>query len=170
MDPGLFDLQINEATEFADASDGDSTGAVTVDTGSHTVGEVAGTATRPSATTRARSSASTRVARASSSLTPGAGPLSVDVGKDDDIVCTITNNRVTVGFDKANDQDDNAAVAPGETIHYELTVTVNDGMATGVVVTDTLPAGLTYVADSADPLHRLLDRRPEADLGRRLAR
>jgi uncharacterized repeat protein (TIGR01451 family) len=42
-------------------------------------------------------------------------------------------------------------VWPGDVIHYELEVTVNDGTATSVVVTDELPAGLTYVPGSADP-------------------
>src|SRR4029450_9881863 len=44
-DPGLFDLLIDGNVELADASDGDSTDAVTVDTGTHTVGEAAGTDT-----------------------------------------------------------------------------------------------------------------------------
>ena len=150
-DPGLFNLQIDEETELADASDGDSTGAVTVNTGSHSVGETAGTGTllsnyASSIECLADGGEGEIVASGS-----GAGPLLVDVGFGDDIVCTITNTRVTVGFDKANDLGDNATVEPGETIHYELTVTVNAGMATNVVVTDEIPAGLTYVAGSANP-------------------
>ena len=148
-DPGLFNLQIDEETEFADASDGDSTGAVTVNTGSHSVGETEGTDTLMS-----NYSSSIECVDGEDEIVAtgaGAGPLLVEVGFGDDIVCTITNTRVTVGFDKANDLGDNATVEPGETIHYELIVTVNDGMATGVEVTDTLPDGLTYVADSALP-------------------
>ena len=152
-DPGKFNLQVDGATAGtgANVGDGGTTGALTLDTGSYDVGETAGTATNLgnyASTIECVDEGGQGVVVADGA---GAGPLSVDVGKDDDIVCTITNTRVIVGFDKANDQGDNAAVAPGETIHYELTVTVNDGMATGVVVTDTLPAGLTYVADSADP-------------------
>ena len=48
-----------------------------------------------------------------------------------------------------NDADD--IVVIGQSIHYTLTVTVTDGPMQDVVVTDAIPAGLTYVADSAAP-------------------
>jgi len=129
--------------------DGGSTGASNVETGTHTVGETAGTDTTLgdySSVIECRDDGGEGDVVADAS---GTGPLDVEVALDDDIVCVISNTRVTVGFDKANDLGDNAAVAPGETIHYELSVFVNDGTATTVVVTDELPDGLTYVDDSA---------------------
>jgi uncharacterized repeat protein (TIGR01451 family) len=148
-DPGLFDLLIDGNVEADDVGDGGTTGAVNVETGTHTVGETAGTDTtlgNYSSVIECRDGGGLGDVVADAS---GAGPIDVDVALDDDIVCVISNTRVTVGFDKANDQGDNAAVAPGETIHYELSVFVNDGTATNVVVTDELPDGLTYVDGSA---------------------
>jgi uncharacterized repeat protein (TIGR01451 family) len=150
-DPGKFNLQIDSATLAANVGDAGTTGQQSVNTGVHTVGETAGTSTTlanysSSIECRANNGTGDIVAQGS-----GAGPLNVTVTNGADIVCVISNTRVTVGFDKANDLGDNATVEPGETIHYELVVTVNDGMATGVVVTDELPDGLTYVTGSANP-------------------
>ncbi|MCZ2341186.1 MAG: isopeptide-forming domain-containing fimbrial protein, partial [Bacteroidales bacterium] len=41
-------------------------------------------------------------------------------------------------------------VAVGETVTYRLTVTLPEGTTTGLVVTDNLPAGMQYVAGSAN--------------------
>ena len=151
-DPGAFDLQVDGSTELADAGDGDSTGAVTLDTGDHTVGEAAG-----SSTSMANYASSIECVEhygegfsvVASGM--GAGPLAIEVDDGDEIVCTITNTRVSVGIVKTNDAGESATVEPGDTIHYTLTVTVSNGPATGVVVTDTLPDGLTYAGGSADP-------------------
>ena len=90
-DPGLFNLQIDGVTEEADASDGGTTGELTVNMGTHTVGEVAGTGTSLSDyNTSILCVDAAGVVVASSS---GAGPLDVTVGEDDDVVCTITNER-----------------------------------------------------------------------------
>jgi len=150
-DSGRFNLEIDDEIELADAGDGGSTGAVVVDTGTHTVGESAGTNT--SLTNYASSISCVDANNENQELVAasGSGPLMVEVAKDDNIVCTITNTRVVVGFSKANDEGDNAAVEPGETIRFTLTVTVNTGTATNVEVTDTLPDGLTYVEGSATP-------------------
>ena len=150
-DPGLFDLLINGESEFSDASDGDSTGQVEVNTGVNTVGEEAG-----SGTSLGNYSSSIECVDDGGEGNPiasglGAGPLEVTVTDGEDVVCTINNERVTVGFDKALPEGHDGTVEPGETISYTLTVHVNDGDATGVVVTDTLPAGLTYVDGSAEP-------------------
>ena len=147
-DPGLFNLQIDGTTQAANVGDGGTTGAQTVNTGSHTVGETAGTSTALANYASSIECVDGETVVASGS---GTGPLSVDVTDGSNIVCTITNTRVTVGLTKTNDKGENPTVEPGETVHYTITVTVNNGTATGVVVTDTLPAGLTYVADSADP-------------------
>jgi len=150
-DDGLFDLVIGAETEITRESavgDGGTTGPVELETGPYVVGEEA--------------SGDTSLGNYSTSIEcwdgdllvkdgAGAGPLMVEVTADADIVCTITNVRVAVGFEKVDDQDENRNVEPGETIHYSLTVTVDNGTATNVEVTDTLPDGLTYVALSADP-------------------
>ena len=141
-DPGLFDLLINNVVEADNVGHNGSTGEETLNTGTHTVGEAAGTGTslaNYASTIECRSANGTGAVVASGS---GAGPLNVSVTNGSDIVCVITNTRVTVGFDKANDEGDNAAIEPGETIHFTLTVTVNNGPATGIVITDQLPTGL----------------------------
>lgn len=150
-DAGRFDLQIDGATAAAGVGDGGTTGPVSVETGTHTVGELGSGDT---SLANYASSIECRAGEGEGAVVAsgaGAGPLAVDVDADEDIVCVITNDRVTVGFDKASDAGDNAAVEPGQVIHYTLTVTVSSGTATNVVVSDTLPAGLSYVADSADP-------------------
>jgi uncharacterized repeat protein (TIGR01451 family) len=151
-DPGRFDLQIDGSTRADAAGDGDSTGAVNLDTGWHTVAELGDGATSlanyaSSVECRADGGQGGVIASAA-----GTGPLSVLVTADANVLCVISNERVNVSIVKANDAGEDAAVEPGELIHYTLTVTVNDGTATGVVVNDTLPAGLSYVADSADPM------------------
>ena len=151
-DPGRFDLQVNGVTKLADAGDGDSTGPITLDTGDHTVGEVGGSST--SMANYASSIECVEQDGEGSSVVAsgmGAGPLSIEVKDGDDIVCTISNTRVSVGIAKANDAGESATVEPGDTVHYTLTVTVNNGPASDVVVTDALPDGLTYVDGSADP-------------------
>ena len=74
--------------------------------------------------------------------------LFVDVTKDSDIVCTITNTAIDVGVVKEHDEED-GLVEPGDIIEFTVTASVNVGNATNVVVTDTLPDGLTYVDGSA---------------------
>lgn len=51
---------------------------------------------------------------------------------------------------KANDLA-GATIAPGDTFSYTITVTSTLGAVPGVVVADTLPTGLEYVTDGADP-------------------
>ena len=153
-DGGKFSLQIDGVTDpdATNVGDGGSTGQQTLDTGVHNVGEIAGTSTdldnyASSIVCHDGNGLGAKVAEGA-----GAGPLNVNVTNGSDIVCVITNTRVTVGFNKADDNGENDRnVEPGETIHYTLSVIVNTGTATGVEVTDTLPDGLTYVADSADP-------------------
>jgi uncharacterized repeat protein (TIGR01451 family) len=150
-DPGLFDLLVDGSVRAEDAGDGDSTGSLTVNTGSHAVREMAGTGTSltdysSSIECFANGGEGSVIASAA-----GTGPLNVNVTHGADVLCVITNTRVSVSIDKVSDQGDNAPVLPGQEIHYTLEVTVNAGQATNVVVTDELPAGLSYVAGSADP-------------------
>ncbi len=73
-------------------------------------------------------------------LDPTAGPA-----EDDEARVTVTTPTVDLRLVKSVTA--NAAPNPGETVEYTLVVT-NDGIATatGVEVTDTLPAGLTFDA------------------------
>jgi len=96
--PGLFNLQIDEQTKFADAGDGDSTGPVKVSAGfstdptpigiTHTVGEIAGTGTDLDLYSKEIDCEDQEGDLAN---TTGAGPLDVFVEPGDAWVCTITN-------------------------------------------------------------------------------
>lgn len=87
-DTGLFDLQIDEVTEKTNASSGDSTGAVTVITGIHSVGEVAGTDTSLSDYTTTIS-----CDNEDESFTTDTSLFDIQVNSEDRITCTITNAR-----------------------------------------------------------------------------
>ena len=87
-DPGLFNLLIDGAVKAADVGDNGSTGQVTLNTGSHTFAEAAGTGT------------SLADYQSSSSCVAGGESVPIDdgsvmIGEDEDVVCTITNVRIT---------------------------------------------------------------------------
>jgi fimbrial isopeptide formation D2 family protein len=150
-DAGRFDLRIDGSVAANEAGDGGSTGAVALDTGFHTVGE---TADGETSLADYASWIECRVNGGQGAVTAtaaGAGPLSVWIGDDANVVCVIHNTRVDVTIVKSNDAGESGVVQPGDVIHYELDVTVNDGTAMNVVVTDDLPAGLSYVDGSASP-------------------
>jgi len=100
-DPGVFGLQIDGTTKKTDASDGDTTGPVVVSAGistdnppigdTHTVSEVAGTATSLS---HYDSSISCIDEDGDTANAIGAGPLNVFVEPDDAWVCTIVNENI----------------------------------------------------------------------------
>ena len=90
-DPGKFNLQVDGTTKKTDAGNGGTTGAVTVNTGNHSVGETAGTGTS-SRTTRRRSRCTRTVTRPGSGTEPRAASRSAS---GDRVVCTITNTRNT---------------------------------------------------------------------------
>jgi uncharacterized repeat protein (TIGR01451 family)/fimbrial isopeptide formation D2 family protein len=87
-----------------------------------------------------------------------------DSGTDDDTdpggTCNGTTNKcnnynesgsanLTIGALVAIDkQADKTTATLGETVAYTIRVSVNEGVTSNVVVTDSLPAGLTYVAHS----------------------
>jgi uncharacterized repeat protein (TIGR01451 family) len=92
-DPGLFDLEIDSTKELTDASHYSSTGWVTVVSGTHTVGESAGTNTNLDdygMVIACRNDFGTGPVVFSST---DAGPLDVTVIAGDGISCTITNTR-----------------------------------------------------------------------------
>ena len=137
-DPGLFDLQIDGSTEFADASDGDTTGAVTVNTGTHTVGELAGTGTDLddyNSSIECRNDAGTGTVVASAS---GTGPLNVEVDEDH-IVCTITNTRKTGELEVIKDlsPDDDPGLFDLQIDGSTEEADASDGDTTGAVTVNT---------------------------------
>lgn len=86
-DGGKFNLQVDGQTRAANVGDGGTTGTQTVNVGTHTVGETAGTGTSLAnydASTSCVDKAHTR---------PADTDGSVNVAKDDAWECTITNTR-----------------------------------------------------------------------------
>ena len=148
-DPGSFDLLLDGNVEFAGASDGDTTGPITVETGTFEVSEEAADAEHPLSDYDSSISCIDLNTEDDDEVASGDGTaLFVDVTKDSDIVCTITNTAIDVGIVKEHDEED-GLVEPGDIIEFTVTASVNVGNATNVVVTDTLPDGLTYVEGSA---------------------
>jgi uncharacterized repeat protein (TIGR01451 family) len=69
-----------------------------------------------------------------------------DAGKQASAVFSTTVNAAAMSLTKAVDK---AQAAPGETIRYTITYSNSgDAAATSVVLTDTVPSAVTYVADS----------------------
>ena len=97
-DPGRFNLLIDGTTKITDRTDGGTTGFVQVDSGTHSVGETAGTNTDLANYTSAivcshlvgRDGAALPVVVASG---PGTDLSGVPVGINDDVTCVITNTR-----------------------------------------------------------------------------
>ena len=98
-DPGKFNLQIDGTTDpdAANVGDGGTTGEETLNTGTHNVGETAGTSTDLADYQKSISCVDTANGNAAAGSTSGdsAGPLNVSVTTGSDIVCTITNTRET---------------------------------------------------------------------------
>jgi hypothetical protein len=110
-DAGRFNLQIDGSTDpdAGDVGDGGSTGAETVNTGDHTVGETAGTDTdladyQKSIVCKDQDGAGDTVANTTGD---DGGPLTVPVGHEDDVVCTITNSRDTGKLEVRKDLEPN---------------------------------------------------------------
>jgi uncharacterized repeat protein (TIGR01451 family)/fimbrial isopeptide formation D2 family protein len=85
----------------------------------------------------------------------GAASVSVDLDPGENVICTFLNVAETgITIDKTNDAEvggEPGAVSRGDTVHFTIDVEITGNDANNVMVTDTLPDGLTYVADSADP-------------------
>jgi hypothetical protein len=98
-DPGRFNLQIDGTTDpdATDVGDSGSTGEETLNTGSHTVGETAGTDTdladyQKSIECNDDNGTGSVVA---ATTTDDGGPLTVPVTSGSDVVCVISNTRET---------------------------------------------------------------------------
>lgn len=63
--------------------------------------------------------------------------------------CTVAVNVENAATDLAVSKDGPADYRPGENLTYLITVNPGGLVATNVVLTDTLPAGLTYVSDNS---------------------
>ena len=96
-DPGLFNLRIDGSTAGTGANVGHNgtTGEQALNTGTHSVGETAGTGTEPGRLRQLHRVQGRQRHGCRGRLRPGAGPLDVDVTSGSDIVCVITNTRDT---------------------------------------------------------------------------
>ncbi len=105
--PGRFNLQIDGTTEKIDAADGDTTGEKTLNTGTHTVGEIAGSVGALSDYQKSIVCLDTANQNQQVAATNGddGGPLNVPVTHGSDIVCTITNVRETGKLEVVKDLD-----------------------------------------------------------------
>ena len=118
-DNGLFDLQIDGNTEASDQGDGGTTGAITVITGTHDVGEVAGTETNLSGYATSISCVDDGGNGEEVASTDGNGTSlsGIQVNKDDDIICTITNTKLgNVTVIKYHDHNANGVRDEGDEV------------------------------------------------------
>ena len=157
-DPGKFNLQIDGATAGTGANVGDAgtTGEMTVNPGSHTVGETAGTGTTLANYSRTTSCLDQANDNAPVAVTEGA----VDVTAGADIVCTIVNTRIPAGqtpslvIEKAADVETitinraangQESAAPA-TVTWTLTYSLTNGPVSGALITDVIPTGFTFLS------------------------
>ena len=100
IDPGRFNLTIDGGTLASNVQDGGTTGERQVTTGTHSVGETAGTATNLADYGSAISCKDNNGAGNVVASGAGSGPLNVMAGQGADIVCIVTNVRnIETGFD-----------------------------------------------------------------------
>jgi hypothetical protein len=106
-DPGKFDLLVDGERFANEVRDGGSTGWLTLDTGTHTVGELADgetTLADYASQIECRSNAGQGAVIASAA---GAGPLEVYLTDGAEVLCVIENTRVQVTIVKSNDAGEN---------------------------------------------------------------
>ncbi len=89
-DPGLFNLQIDGATEEGDAGHNGTTTALPFNAGTHSVGETAGTGTNLDDYEKSISCVNGEGAGQGSTEGDSGGPLNVTLDDDEAITCTIT--------------------------------------------------------------------------------
>jgi fimbrial isopeptide formation D2 family protein len=78
---------------------------------------------------------------------PNTASVTTSNDGSDEASATVLVRCPEIEIDKtSNDQD--GIVAPGQTVTFTIVATVADGPVTNAVLTDTLPAGQTYVAAS----------------------
>ncbi|CAN5277674.1 hypothetical protein BH20ACT16_BH20ACT16_03820 [soil metagenome] len=151
-DTGRFDLRIDGNVVKTDAADGDGSGAVTVNTGTHTVSEVAGSVGDVD------DYASSISCTPGGASTSGRGPLDVTVGDGADITCTVTNTKraiitvrkVTSPNDPAATQFAFASDLPATAGPPAIAANGSFSLADGGSVTTTVLPG-TYAVSENDP-------------------
>src|SRR3954449_10731785 len=131
---GLVNLQVAGTTKKSDAGDGDTTGAVKVDTGNHSVGETAGTATSLSDYTSSIVCKKGATTVASGNGTSLSG---IPVGKNDAVVCTITNTRKSGTIEVVKDFVGTAGLVNLQVDGTTKKTDAGDGDTTGAVGVDT---------------------------------
>jgi uncharacterized repeat protein (TIGR01451 family) len=148
LDPGLFNLQINGATAGTGANVGNNgtTGEIIVTAGNNTVGETAGTATSLANYTSSISCANMN--GTGSVVASGIGTsLMVNVAEGSDIVCTITNTRITPPTLTKSFSPTTFINGGTTTLTFTISNTGANSVAqTGLAFTDTLPSSLRVAA------------------------
>ncbi|MDX6510824.1 MAG: hypothetical protein QOE36_328 [Gaiellaceae bacterium] len=149
-DTGRFNLRIDSTVVRSDAGDGDGSGPVEVNTGTHTVSEVSGSV--GNVDDYVTSIACTPGGAAGA----GAGPLDVVVTSGADITCTVTNTRkASVTIRKVTDPADAASPQFGFSsgLPAKPGAIAADGsfsLAGGQLVTTNVAPG-TYPVSENDP-------------------
>ena len=172
-DAGKFNLQIDGSSPNAgsqNVGDGGTTGEQTLNTGTHTVGETAGTITDLADYQKSISCVDTANSNAAAGSTTGdsAGPLNVEVTTGSDIVCTITNTRETGKLEVRQGPEPDRPTPASSTSRSTAppnagAQNVGDGGTTGE---QTLNTGTHTVGEAAGTCDRP-GRLPEVDQLRR---
>ncbi len=142
-DPGVFTLTLDGAP-VTTGGNGATSGRLTIATGAHTVGEIAGNGDSDLADYDSSISCSTNGG-------PATAGGAVDASHGDDITCVVTNTRKAADLSIAKDPG-SAFVLPGGVATFSITVSNagGAGLARDVAVLDALPAGVTYLASQGD--------------------
>lgn len=144
-DQGKFDLRIEGTVVADDVGDGGTSGAQTVLAGTYTIDELAGTGTSLSN----YSSSVSCVLGTQTPITESDTSIELTVADGEDWICTFTN---TAGAPSVSIAKTGAStVTAGSNIIWTITVSnTGNAPATNVLVTDTLPAGFTFVSSNPD--------------------
>ncbi|KKP64634.1 MAG: hypothetical protein UR61_C0042G0001 [candidate division WS6 bacterium GW2011_GWE1_34_7] len=153
-DSGLFNLLIEGEIFASNVGDGGSTGEISLSAGTHAISETAGTDTNLSLYT---SSISCKDA-AGATVAQGEGTsLDVPIGEGEDILCTITNSRLSgsIQVNKYLDRDGDGSFEEANPTDYTWSIDGSgtytmgdkvDGLATGThsVNESTPPTGFEF--------------------------
>ena len=132
-DTGKFNLQIDEMTYKVDAMNNDSTGAIELSTGSHTIQEANGTSTNLINYTSVINCVN------SSDISQGtlnsSGPLEISLEKNEAITCTIINTLQNPALTIVKSVTETIYDEVGDVLHYSYLVTNSGNVSlTGPVV------------------------------------
>jgi uncharacterized repeat protein (TIGR01451 family) len=147
-DPGTFNLSIDSVVKASAVGNDGTTGAITVNTGNHTVAEAPAEGVTGSDYASALACVDTAAENAAVASTDGV----VNVTADAAVVCTFTNTREPADLTITKTAK-STSVEPGGIVSFAIKVenkgkgtardvTVSDPLPTGVTFLDTSPAGL----------------------------